>query len=69
MEKMDKKRSFGIVYGDPKIGYEQSGRFFRHDGTALQSDEPEKAEPNRSERMKQAWADKKAREASQPVDA
>lgn len=31
---LDRKRSYGTVYGDPQIGYEQDGRMFRHDGTA-----------------------------------
>ena len=31
-EQLDRKRSYGTVYGDPHVGFEQDGRMFRHDG-------------------------------------
>lgn len=30
---LNRKKSFGTVYGDPRIGYEQDGFEFKHDGT------------------------------------
>lgn len=30
---LNRKRHFGVVYGDPEIGYEQDRNFFRHDGS------------------------------------
>lgn len=30
---LDRKRSFGVVYGDPNIGYMQDNKPFRHDGS------------------------------------
>lgn len=30
---LNRKRSFGVVYGDPEIGYEQDRNYFRHDGS------------------------------------
>lgn len=32
-KKLDRKRSFGTVYGDPNVGFVQDDRYFRHDGT------------------------------------
>lgn len=31
--KLDRKRSFGVVYGDPNIGFMQDNKPFRHDGS------------------------------------
>ena len=31
--KLDRKRSYGIVTGDPNIGFVQDGNTYRHDGT------------------------------------
>jgi hypothetical protein len=42
MSKLDRKRSYGTVYGDPHIGYEQDQLQFKHDGTLH---EPLKATP------------------------
>lgn len=39
--KLDRKRSFGTVYGHPQIGYVQGDQEFRHDGS-LHIPEPEK---------------------------
>jgi hypothetical protein len=30
---LNRKKSYGTVYGHPQIGYEQEGQVFRHDGT------------------------------------
>jgi acyl-CoA thioesterase len=30
---LNRKKPFGTVYGDPRIGYEQDGFEFKHDGT------------------------------------
>lgn len=30
--KLDRTRSFGVVYGDPNIGFMQDNKPFRHDG-------------------------------------
>lgn len=38
---LNRKKSFGTVYGHTQIGYEQDGQMFRHDGT-LHAAEPEK---------------------------
>jgi len=32
MIKLDKTRPFGQVFGDPKVGFEQDGRYFDHAG-------------------------------------
>ena len=32
-DKLDRSKSFGIVYGHPELGFVQAGRYFRHDGT------------------------------------
>jgi hypothetical protein len=31
--RLDRKRSFGTVFNEPNIGFEQDGKYFRHDGT------------------------------------
>lgn len=31
-DKLDRKRSYGTVYGDPNIGFVQDERYYRHDG-------------------------------------
>lgn len=36
---LNRKKSFGTVYGDAQIGYEQDGLMFRHDGS-LHGKEP-----------------------------
>lgn len=33
IQTLDRKRSFGTVYGHPSIGFEQDQRPYRHDGT------------------------------------
>ena len=33
--KLDRKRSYGTVYGDPHVGFVQDGSSFRPDGTLL----------------------------------
>jgi hypothetical protein len=38
---LNRKKSFGTVYGHPQIGYEQDGLMFKHDG-ALHVPEPDK---------------------------
>lgn len=35
MTKLDRKKSYGTVYGDPKVGFVQDDKYFRHDGTLL----------------------------------
>lgn len=40
---LNRKKSFGQVYGHSQIGYEQDGLQFRHDGT-LHSPEPSEPE-------------------------
>ncbi len=32
-DKLNRKASYGTVYGHPQIGYEQGGRQFKHDDT------------------------------------
>lgn len=39
--KLDRKHSYGTVYGHPQIGYVQGDQEFKHDGT-LHIPEPEK---------------------------
>ena len=34
---LDRKRSYGVVYGDPQIGFMQDERAYRHDGTLHES--------------------------------
>lgn len=34
--KLDKERPYGIVMGDPKVGFEQGGMHFSHDGKPLE---------------------------------
>ena len=44
--KLDRKRSYGTVYGDPNVGFVQDERHFRHDGSVYEPIKPEvKAEP------------------------
>lgn len=33
---LDRTRDYGVVIGDPKIGFDQDGAFFAHDGSFLQ---------------------------------
>lgn len=37
---LNRKKSFGTVYGHPQIGYEQEGEVFKHDGTLHIPDPP-----------------------------
>lgn len=39
-DKLNRKASYGTVYGHPQIGYEQNGQQFKHDDT-LYSPQPE----------------------------
>lgn len=41
-QKLDRKRSYGIVYGDPSIGFFQDELPYKHDGTL----HPSAAAPN-----------------------
>ncbi len=103
--KLDRKRSYGLVYGDPNIGFMQDELPYRHDGTLLPPKEgpsppapptaasfptasdipspqvlqaiealssqikelkpdPPKPDPARSEKMRQIWLERRAREAA-----
>ncbi len=31
-QRLDRKRSYGTVYGDPNIGFMQDEKYYRHDG-------------------------------------
>lgn len=42
--KLDRKRSYGTVYGDPNIGFVQDNKNFRVDGTLL-PEKPKDASP------------------------
>jgi hypothetical protein len=33
IDKLDRKRSYGTVSGDPNVGFIQDGHSYRHDGT------------------------------------
>ena len=37
-DKLDKSRSYGEVYGDPKVRYEQDGKQFNGRGELVQPD-------------------------------
>lgn len=69
MDKLDRDRPYGTVFGDPLIGYEQNGKFYRHDGMLyVRPDgtpaptEPEKPEDVqkktlslRNDKLREAW--------------
>jgi len=72
---LDRKRSFGVVYGDPNIGYMQDNKPFRHDGTRFEPPAPpiptvkpdqivgaSTVNSTHSEKMKQIWANRRAQE-------
>lgn len=42
--RLDRKRSYGTVYGDPNIGFVQDNKNFRVDGTLI-PDKPKDATP------------------------
>lgn len=66
--KLDKSKTFGTVFGDPHIGFEQGGRDFDHsgrlylrpDGTTPEKKEdlPRETLKLRTDRLKQAWQQK-----------
>lgn len=105
--KLDRKRSYGTVYGDPSIGFIQDELPYRHDGTLhpsaakdaapsaeqfptaasmptandapqvmraiealasqiseLKPEGPKAPDPARSEKMRQIWVERRAREAA-----
>lgn len=73
-DKLDLKRSYSTVYGDPHVKYEQDGKEYRPDGTLFVKGEPppapvveeaketEKQNRNRkrSEAMKAIWEKRKS---------
>lgn len=68
--KLDRKRSYGTVYGDPNVGFVQDEKSFRHDGHRyVPPSAPEPAAPPspvseerraaQSLAMKRVWAEKR----------
>jgi hypothetical protein len=70
-DKLDRKRSYGTVYGDPNVGFIQDGKSYRPDGSLYSPPAPptkvepvqEERRPTQSETMKKIWAER--REAQQ----
>lgn len=52
--KLDRKRSFGVVYNDPNIGYAQDGHHFRPDGTLYLPPEATKTTTGEAQTAKSA---------------
>ena len=57
---LDKTRNYGLVYGDPKVRYEQDGILFDPAGRPLITKTENVISMNQSERMKQYWQKKKS---------
>ena len=47
--KLDRKRPYGTVYGDPNFGFVQDEKYFRHDGTLYESQAQETPQKTSSE--------------------
>lgn len=70
-DKLDLKRSYSTVYGDPHVKYEQDGKEYRADGTLIIKGEPQpvaeveetqqqRRNKQRSEAMKLIWEKRKS---------
>ncbi len=65
MEKLNKSKPYGSVYGDPNVAYEQDGKRFRPDGTLYippdgltpekPEDLPKKTLTLRNDKLREAW--------------
>lgn len=75
-DKLDRKRSYGVVYGDPNIGFMQDGKGYRHDGRLYVPPPPPPTEAAKiaaaedkraaqSEAMKKIWAERREAAAQQ----